>query len=72
AEVRHVQFEDLTTAATAVITSFLMPITSISDGLALGLISYVGIMLFTGRFREVPWLTYLLAGALAGYYGFAV
>ena len=71
-EVRHIQFEDLTTAAPAVITIFLMPITSISDGLALGLISYVGIMLFTGRYREVPWLTYLLAGALAGYYGFAV
>jgi len=71
-EVRHIQFEDLTTAAPSVIAIFLMPLTSISDGLALGLISYVCIMLMTGRYREMPWLTYLLAGTLGAYYAFAV
>ncbi|MFT7218826.1 MAG: AGZA family xanthine/uracil permease-like MFS transporter [Candidatus Azotimanducaceae bacterium] len=71
-EVRHIQFEDLTTAAPSVIAIFLMPITSISDGLALGLISYVSIMLMTGRYREMSWLTYLLAGTLGAYYAFAV
>ena len=41
---------------------------SIADGLALGLISYPIIKVFSGRGREVGWLTYLLAVLLAVYF----
>jgi AGZA family xanthine/uracil permease-like MFS transporter len=41
---------------------------SIADGLALGFISYVIIKAFTGRSREISWLTYALAIVLVLYF----
>jgi AGZA family xanthine/uracil permease-like MFS transporter len=36
--------------------------------MALGFISYPIIKLFSGRGRDVRWLTYLLAGVLVAYF----
>jgi len=43
---------------------------SIADGLALGFISYPLIKFFTGRGREIGWLTYVLALVLVLYFIF--
>ena len=43
---------------------------SIADGLALGFISYPIIKLFSGRGRDVGWLTYVLAVVLVAYFVF--
>ena len=48
-----------------------IPLTySIADGLALGFISYPIIKLFSGRGREIGWLTYVLAVVLVFYFIF--
>ena len=67
-EVRRIEFEDMAYAAPAVLTIFLMPLTSISDGMAIGLIAYVCIMLLSGDYRKIHWLSAVLALALVGYY----
>ena len=41
---------------------------SIADGLALGFISYAVVKAFSGRVREISWLTYLLATVLVVYF----
>ena len=71
-EIRKIDFVDMTHAGPAIVTLFLMPLTSISDGMALGLMSWVGVMALTGRFREVSPLSWGLVGAFLAYYGFAV
>ena len=39
-----------------------MPLTfSISEGIALGFITYVGVKLGTGKHKEISFITYLLA-----------
>jgi adenine/guanine/hypoxanthine permease len=43
---------------------------SIADGLALGFISYAAVKGFSGRAREISWLTYLLAIVLVLYFVF--
>jgi AGZA family xanthine/uracil permease-like MFS transporter len=43
---------------------------SIADGLALGFISYPIIKLFSGKARELGWLTYVLALVLLAYFLF--
>ncbi len=59
---RQIDFDDMTAVATAVIAMLAMPLTfSISEGIALGFISYTGIMIGTGRYRQVSLITYLLA-----------
>ena len=45
-----------------------MPLTSISDGMAIGLIAYVCIMVMSGAIREIHWLSVLLALTLITYY----
>src|ERR1051325_10106237 len=43
---------------------------SIADGVALGFISYAVVKAFSGRAREIGWLTYLLAIVLVLYFVF--
>jgi len=43
---------------------------SIADGLALGFVSYAIVKAFSGRAREISWLTYLLAIVLVVYFVF--
>jgi AGZA family xanthine/uracil permease-like MFS transporter len=50
----EVEWHDLTEAAPAVITAIAMPFTfSIADGIAFGFISYAGIKVAAGRYRDV-------------------
>ncbi len=49
-----VEWDDITEAAPAVITAIVMPFTfSIADGIAFGFISYTGIKLVSGRYRDI-------------------
>lgn len=60
--LRQLDFDDITALATATITLLAMPLTfSISEGIALGFITYTGIMMGSGKYKEVTLLTYLMA-----------
>jgi AGZA family xanthine/uracil permease-like MFS transporter len=66
--VKKIDFSDYTELVPAFITLMGIPLTySISDGLALGFISYPIVKLFSGRSREVSWLMYLLCLLLIVY-----
>jgi AGZA family xanthine/uracil permease-like MFS transporter len=59
---RQLDFDDLTSLATATVALLAMTLTfSISEGIALGFITYVGIMLGTGRYKQVTLITYIMA-----------
>ncbi|MFT2090802.1 NCS2 family permease [Paraglaciecola sp. 2405UD69-4] len=59
---RQLDFDDLTALATATVALLAMPLTfSISEGIALGFITYVGIMIGTGRYKQVTLITYAMA-----------
>lgn len=59
---RQLDFDDITALATATVALLAMPLTfSISEGIALGFITYVGIMLGTGRYKKVTLITYAMA-----------
>jgi AGZA family xanthine/uracil permease-like MFS transporter len=50
----EIEWKDITEAAPAVITAITMPFTfSIAEGIAFGFISYAGIKLAAGRYRDV-------------------
>jgi len=50
----EIEWNDVTEAAPAVITAIAMPFTfSIADGIAFGFISYAGIKVAAGRYRDV-------------------
>lgn len=50
----EIEWDDLTEAAPAVVTAFGMPFTySIADGIAFGFITYVGVKLLAGRFKDL-------------------
>lgn len=60
---KQIDFDDVSALATAFIAMLAMPLTfSISEGIALGFITYVGVMVGTGRFKQVNLITYFLAG----------
>jgi AGZA family xanthine/uracil permease-like MFS transporter len=59
---RQLDFDDMPSLATATISMIAMPLTfSISEGIALGFITYVGIKMGTSKFKEVSVITYVLA-----------
>lgn len=56
--VSEVDFADISEAVPAFLTIALMPFTnSIANGIAFGLISYTIIKLFTGKAKEISWIT---------------
>jgi AGZA family xanthine/uracil permease-like MFS transporter len=68
---RQLDFDDLTSLATATVALLAMPLTfSISEGIALGFITYVGIMLGTGRYKQVTVITYIMAAVFVLRYAF--
>ena len=57
-----IEWSDPTEAIPSVIACLAIPLTSsISNGLALGFILYPIIKIFSGRYRDVHWLMYILA-----------
>jgi AGZA family xanthine/uracil permease-like MFS transporter len=60
--IRDLEFDDLGAMATASVALVAMPLTfSISEGIALGFITYVGVKLGTGKYKQVSVITYALA-----------
>jgi AGZA family xanthine/uracil permease-like MFS transporter len=69
--VSKIDWKDYTESVPAFLTLIGIPLSySIADGLALGFISYPIIKLFSGRGRELGWLTYILAVVLVWYFIF--
>lgn len=67
--IRQVDFDDLGALATASVALLAMPLTfSISEGIALGFITYIGVKVGTGKFKEVTPLTYILAAVFLARY----
>ncbi len=64
--MRHLDFDDIAEFLPAILTMLAMPLAySISDGIALGFMIYVCLMVGTGKAREVNFLTYIVAGLFA-------
>lgn len=60
--IKELEFDDIASVATATIALMAMPLTfSISEGIALGFITYVGIKVGTGEFKKVSAITYVMA-----------
>jgi AGZA family xanthine/uracil permease-like MFS transporter len=69
--VAKIDWQDYSESFPAFLTLIGIPLSySIADGLALGFISYPMIKLFSGRGRQVGWLTYGLAIVLIVYFVF--
>ena len=69
--VTKIHWKDYTESISAFLIIIGIPFSySIADGLALGFISYPVIKGFSGRGREISWLTYLLAIVLVLYFVF--
>jgi adenine/guanine/hypoxanthine permease len=67
--VSKIEWKDYTESIPAFLIIIGIPLSySIADGLALGFISYAIIKAFSGRGREISWLTYLLAIVLLLYF----
>lgn len=63
ASVRDINFDDFTEGLPAFLTIVMMPFTySIAFGISFGLLSYTAIKVLTGRYKEVHWIIYILAG----------
>lgn len=62
-ELTELDWSESTETIPAVVTALMMPFTySIANGLAFGFISYCLIKLFTGKARDVHWMTWLIGG----------
>lgn len=60
--IKDIDLSDMTEALPAFLTMFMMPMTySISEGIVFGVISYVLLKAFTGKAKDVPILTYIIA-----------
>ena len=58
----HIDFIDFTESMPCFVTMLMMPFTaSISEGIVLGLLSYVLVKILTGRYRELSITMYILA-----------
>jgi AGZA family xanthine/uracil permease-like MFS transporter len=69
--VKKIDWQDYTESIPAFLIIIGIPFSySIADGLALGFISYAVVKAFSGRAREISWLTYLLAIVLVLYFVF--
>lgn len=60
--VVDINFKDFTTSIPAFFTILMMPLTySIADGIVFGIVSYVILKTFTGKYRQVSVIMYILA-----------
>jgi AGZA family xanthine/uracil permease-like MFS transporter len=67
--VSRVDWKDYSESIPAFLTMLCIPLSySIADGLAIGFISYPLIKFFSGKGKDIGWLTYALALALIAYF----
>ena len=60
--IKEIDLEDYTEAVPAFLTIIMMPFAySISDGIVFGVISYIALKLFTGRYKEISITTVVVA-----------
>ncbi len=60
--IKYINFEDYTELIPAFLTIIMIPFTfSITTGLAFGVISYTAIRLFSGRYKEVSPILYIMS-----------
>ncbi len=60
--IRQLDFDDLGALATASVALLTMPLSfSISEGIALGFITYVVVMVGSGKYKQVSGITYAMA-----------
>lgn len=71
--ISQLDFKDITQLAPAVLTMLIMPLAfSISEGIAIGFIVYVGVMALAGRHKEISPLLYILAAIFMARYAFGL
>ena len=59
--IQHIEFDDFTECMPCFVTIIMMPFTSsISEGIVLGMLSYIFIKVFTGRYKELSPVVYIL------------
>ncbi|MEE1929600.1 NCS2 family permease [Streptomyces sp. TRM 70351] len=69
ANVREIDWSDLTIAVPAFLTMVSMPFTySITNGIGIGVLAFVLLRTATGRVREVPWLLNAVAACFLVYF----
>ena len=69
AQIRHIDFTDLSIGIPAFLTIVLMPFTySLVNGIGAGFVSYCIIKVATGKAREVNWLMWIVSGAFLVYF----
>jgi AGZA family xanthine/uracil permease-like MFS transporter len=67
--VLEINFTDITEALPAFLCMILMPLTySIADGIVFGIISYVLIKAVSGKFKDIPIATYIVAAIMVLYF----
>jgi len=60
--VKKIRFGDMTEAFPAFVTIIMMPLVySIAEGIVLGLLIYVLLKLFAGKYRELNFMMYILS-----------
>lgn len=60
--IMKIDFEDFTESIPAFLTVIMMPLSySIAEGIVFGMLSYVLLKLFTGRYKQVSLVMYILA-----------
>ena len=65
----EIAWDDATDYAPALVTAIAMPLTfSISNGIALGFITFAGVKLLAGRWREIGWPMAILAVLFIAHY----
>ena len=67
--MKEIEWNDIDTAVPALFTMVGMPLTfSISDGLAMGVISFSALKILRGRAGEISWLVHVLAALFVARY----
>lgn len=67
--LKHLDFDNINAVAPAFVTMLLIPLTfSITEGIGLGILVYVGLMAVQRRFKEIPVLTWIVALLFLSYY----
>ncbi|MCB1122457.1 MAG: NCS2 family permease, partial [Verrucomicrobiae bacterium] len=67
--LKELNFDDLSEVAPAFLTMIMIPLTfSITEGIGIGLVVYVAVMLLLNRFKEIPLFSYLVAVLFLVYY----